>query len=157
MFALFLVLALGAVPEELTQAIAQLDSDRLAVATAQAKADLSAANLEAVFHRLYPVPIKPQPVPIVAHKLEIIMVGGEGCAPCIKMRPILAALQLEGVAVVEVSAESLSGQGWHVTATPTFITVLDGKELVRAVGSLTQAQLRTWWANTQAWVARKYP
>lgn len=165
MFALILALTLSAVPDDLAAAIAKVEADKTSVAAATAAYAADLAALDAIYHSHYPVPGPapcpvPQPTPSPqpsVHQVGIVMVGGAGCAPCLKMRPILAALATEGVTVTEVDADTPVGQGWQATATPTFISTCDGKELHRSVGTLTHDQLKTWFADTQAWVRKKYP
>jgi thiol-disulfide isomerase/thioredoxin len=154
--ALFLLAVLVAadpspVPADLAAAIQTVETDRALLAV-----DL--AKLQAVFSAHYPPVIPPLPTPAPAvHAVGLVMIGGQGCAPCIKMRPILAQLKTEGITVTEIEAGSAEGLKYQVAATPTFITLCDGVELHRSVGSLTHDQVATWWSDTLAWVKRKYP
>ena len=90
------------------------------------------------------------------------MIGGAGCAPCLKMRPILAKLAAAGVPIAEVDAATPAGQAWGVSATPTFVVTVDGKEILpqsgkRHVGAMDDATISAWCQELQAWFATAYP
>lgn len=69
--------------------------------------------------------------------------GGDGCRPCRRMRPILASLEAKGYAVETIATETNEDlvRQYGVTQTPTFVVLVDGKELDRSIGMTSQAEL----------------
>ena len=160
--------ATAAVPIDLVAAMNAVEADRAAVAAAQtafttAQAALSSGTAalaisvqaEHALHDKYYPPVNPTPGP-VGHTVGLVMVGGAGCPPCKRMEPILAQLAKEGLTVSNLDAET-TGLVWKVSATPTFISTVDGVEANRSVGTLTHDQIKGWYALTKEWAAKKYP
>lgn len=66
------------------------------------------------------------------------------CGPCQQMSPIVSKLQRQGYAIrkVDVDQEPNLARQFRVDSMPTFILVIDGKEVNRIVGMTNEAQLR---------------
>lgn len=103
-------------------------------------------------------PVLP-PTPSDTHTVSILEIGQTGCGPCDDMDSILTKVRAAGVAVsrVDIDKDPTAKARWKPTATPTFVTLIDGQEGNRHVGSLTEHQLTQWFGDTKAWVLKKYP
>jgi thioredoxin len=66
------------------------------------------------------------------------------CGPCQQMAPIVEKLQREGLSIrkVDVDQEQTLTSQFKVSAMPTFVLVIDGKEADRRVGRMTESDLR---------------
>lgn len=75
---------------------------------------------------------------------EMIVVGGEWCAPCKQQAPIIQRLELEGVIVhhVDYDRQRKVAESWRVSAMPTMIVLTDRKETARFVGLTSYERLR---------------
>jgi putative thioredoxin len=65
------------------------------------------------------------------------------CNPCKKTRPVVEELKKEGFQfqIIDVDYEQLLAKQFQVKSIPTFILLEDGKELDRATGAQTRAEL----------------
>ena len=65
------------------------------------------------------------------------------CGPCRSMEPTIRRLAADGYAVrmVNVDEESSLAQQFRVDSVPTYVLVLDGREVGRLVGPTSHAQL----------------
>lgn len=65
------------------------------------------------------------------------------CPPCQQMRPVLEQLAASGrqVRAVDVHREPEAARQYRITATPTFVIMVNGREQARAEGVLSAAQL----------------
>jgi thiol-disulfide isomerase/thioredoxin len=77
---------------------------------------------------------------------EIIDFSARWCGPCQQVAPLVARLEREGepIRTVDVDAQRDVAQRFKVTAMPTFVLLIDGKEVDRNVGAMSEAQLRAW-------------
>ncbi len=75
----------------------------------------------------------------------LIEFSSSRCRPCQQMKPVLQALQQNGVAIrsVDVDRESELAQRYQVRETPTYVIVAGGKEVSRLVGMQTAEALWT--------------
>ena len=66
------------------------------------------------------------------------------CAPCVAMQPVIAQLEQSGVPVrhVNVSTEPQLATRFGIRSTPTYVVLVDGKEVTRLSGSQTLGDLR---------------
>lgn len=66
------------------------------------------------------------------------------CGPCQQMAPLVARLEREGLPVrkVDIDKESALADKFGVSTIPTFVLVVDGKEVERHSGAMTETQLR---------------
>lgn len=70
--------------------------------------------------------------------------GATWCGPCQQVAPVVEKLQREGLPIRKVDIDKqrdLTGK-YNVQQIPTFVLVIDGKEVDRATGRLTEADLR---------------
>ena len=168
------------IPADLQAAMIAVEKDKADVAaakTAYAAAQLAltsgttalatdTANERVLHDKYYPAP-GPTPTPD-SHTMEVLMISGSGCVPCLTMKPIVAKLAAQGLPVRTVEDTSHEGQKWNVTSVPTFILIIDGKEVLpsttgkdadakRQVGAMTESQLSGWIAGLQEWMKKKFP
>ena len=98
------------------------------------------------------------PAPTDDHPVQILEIASSTCGPCNALDKILAAAQAAGVPVTRVDTDKdPTAAKWNVDVTPTFITLVGGVEVTRYRGPLNLKQLSDWFADTKAWVAKKYP
>ncbi len=77
---------------------------------------------------------------------EILDFSATWCGPCQNMKPLVHKLQAEGhpIRVIDVDREPETSQKFRVKAMPTFVLLVDGHEVERHVGGMSEGQLRTW-------------
>jgi len=80
---------------------------------------------------------------------EVLDFSARWCGPCQQVAPLVARLEREGLPIrsVDVDAERELAQRFNVTAMPTFVLVIDGREVARQTGILSEDQLRAWLAR----------
>ena len=132
-------------------AVAQAVVDQL-TPTAKALATQVQAD-QAALAALVGVPTpNPTPVP-VGPQVSLLVIGSTTCVPCIAMHPDIDALKASGVPISRTDTDTdPTAAKWAVTATPTTIVLVDGKEVQRYVGKLDKAALSDWYTKIQAWV-----
>ncbi len=66
------------------------------------------------------------------------------CGPCQQMAPIVARLEREGLPIrkVDVDKEKGLADRFGITSLPTFVVVINGKEVHRQSGAVTETDLR---------------
>jgi thiol-disulfide isomerase/thioredoxin len=77
---------------------------------------------------------------------EVLDFSATWCGPCQQMSPLVARLEREGLPIrkVDVDEERPLANRFNVTAMPTFVLVIDGKEVDRNIGPMSEQQLRSW-------------
>lgn len=72
--------------------------------------------------------------------------GTKWCGPCQSVAPLVARLERDGLPIRSVDAELQRdlAQQFGITNYPTFVLVIDGKEVDRHVGTMDEASLRAW-------------
>ncbi len=67
------------------------------------------------------------------------------CGPCQQMAPIVEKLQREGVPIRKIDVDQHSDlvSKFQVTGMPTFVLVVEGKEVERRTGRMAESELRT--------------
>ncbi len=70
--------------------------------------------------------------------------GASWCGPCQRVAPLVAKLEREGLPVksVDIDQQKELANQFRVDRVPTFVLVVDGKEVDRVVGLMTEAELR---------------
>jgi thiol-disulfide isomerase/thioredoxin len=70
--------------------------------------------------------------------------SSQNCGPCQRMRPIVEKLEEQGLPVrlVDVDQQPELAQQFNIRLLPTFVLVVDGREVTRQVGPRTEAELR---------------
>ena len=171
------------IPADLQAAMLAVEKDKTAVASAQtafdaAKIALTSGttqlaadilNERALHDKYYPSPT-PQPTPnpdVTTHVVSVVMVGGAGCPPCKLFGPVIKQLASEGQNITEVDAATPAGAAYGVSSTPTFILLVDGKEVNRSAGFFTPPKkstdnqgkndIKAWIDACKKWVKEKYP
>jgi len=135
---------------------AQADVRALADATSRAKsaADALAADKQALTAAIdqaaNPVPV----VPVVPKVVSLVVISSDNCKPCKLLEPILLKLIDEGVQI-SITKDVADAVTWKAKVTPSLIMLVDGKEVSRSDGSLTEPQIRDWYAKTVAWSKKK--
>ncbi len=74
----------------------------------------------------------------------VLEFSGSGCAPCQQVAPIISKLEREGLPIQSVNVESeraLASQ-YRIDRVPTFVLIVDGREVERAQGALTETAIR---------------
>lgn len=89
---------------------------------------------------LQATPETPTPIRLVAFQ-------GDGCGPCIAMRPVVARLERSGVRVERIDIDDKKAikrlrLREPITAVPTFVAVRGDRELGRIRGKTTFGKLR---------------
>lgn len=66
------------------------------------------------------------------------------CGPCQQMSPIVDRLAQEGYPIrkVDVDRQRALAERYQITSMPTFVLVVDGREVMRQPGATSEAQLR---------------
>lgn len=77
---------------------------------------------------------------------EVIDFSATWCGPCQQMAPLVARLEREGLPIrsVDVDAQRDLAHRFSINAMPTFVLVVDGKEVERHTGGMSESQLREW-------------
>lgn len=80
---------------------------------------------------------------------EVIDFSATWCGPCQAVAPIVKKLEREGQSIrtVDIDQDQALTQKYNVNAMPTFVLVVDGREVERHVGGMTEQQLRGWLAK----------
>lgn len=70
--------------------------------------------------------------------------GATWCGPCQRVAPLVAKLEREGLPVksVDIDEQKELANQFRVDRVPTFVLVVDGKEVDRVVGLMTEGELR---------------
>ncbi len=90
---------------------------------------------------------KPAPIPKVVQLIEI---ASTTCDPCNKMQPIVDQLAKNGANVRRLNTDKENCPYAH-SVTPTWIMLVDGKEVARAEGMYDLKRLQDWWDAMTAW------
>lgn len=74
------------------------------------------------------------------------------CGPCQQMAPLVSRLCREGVPIrkIDVDQERALSQQFHVQSIPSFVLVVNGKEVTRIVGATSEQELRRLFARIPA-------
>lgn len=66
------------------------------------------------------------------------------CGPCQQMAPLVARLEREGLSIrkVDIDQEKALANKYNITSIPTFVLIVDGKEVQRQSGAMSEADLR---------------
>lgn len=76
---------------------------------------------------------------------EMLAFSASWCGPCRKMHPIIEALMNDGAPICEVDADSEHGRKlkaeYKVKSFPTYIMLIDGKEVARVTGATSRNRL----------------
>lgn len=66
------------------------------------------------------------------------------CGPCQQMAPLVARLEREGLPIrkVDIDQEKTLANKFNITSIPTFVLVVEGKEVQRQSGAMSEADLR---------------
>jgi thioredoxin 1 len=101
------------------------------------------ASLPAVQMPL-PVPEVVEPNPIPVPGVQLIAFTSTWCGPCAKMKPILTAMEADGVTIqrVDFDRDKTLVAKYKVVTLPTVVVLRGGKEVVRKVGLVTLETLR---------------
>lgn len=75
---------------------------------------------------------------------EVLDFSASYCGPCRQMKPLVSQLEREGLPIrqVDIQAERALAERFHVEKIPTFILVIDGREVARRVGMMSESDLR---------------
>ena len=136
--------------------VAALADAQTALTAAQATLAQSRAALAALLDPLgptpSPVPPGPGPAPApVGPVVSLVVISADGCAPCVTLEKNLATLGDKRVTITKTAADSAK---WAVTATPTLVLTVDGKEQARYVGLLSANAVKDWLQRTDSWVTQ---
>lgn len=111
-----------------------------AAAVAQAQADLAAL-----------IGPTPQPAPVGTVSL-LAVTSPATCAPCKVLQPVLDALVRAGKPITTLDGgDPLATTKWKVISVPTLIMRVDGTEVSRYSGPLSQASITDWLDATAKW------
>lgn len=77
---------------------------------------------------------------------EVLDFSSRNCGPCQRMAPLVARLERDGLPIraVDVDQQRDLAQRFNITAMPTFVLLVDGKEIDRHVGMMEESTLRAW-------------
>lgn len=77
---------------------------------------------------------------------EVLEFSASWCGPCQQMAPLVARLEREGLPIhsIDVDAHPDLRSRFNVTAMPTFILLIDGREAARKSGPMSEQELRGW-------------
>lgn len=80
---------------------------------------------------------------------EVLDFSARWCGPCQQMAPLVARLEREGLPIrsVDVDAQRDLAARFNINRLPTFVLVVDGREVARHTGPLSEHDLRTWLAQ----------
>ncbi|MEZ6057187.1 MAG: thioredoxin domain-containing protein [Planctomycetaceae bacterium] len=83
---------------------------------------------------------------------EVIDFSATWCGPCQQVAPIVNKLEQEGhsIRTVDTDKDRQLAERYNVSQLPTFVLVVDGRELERHIGKMTEQQLRVWLAKIPA-------
>jgi S1-C subfamily serine protease len=81
-----------------------------------------------------------------ASRGEVIDFSATWCGPCQSVAPTVARLERDGFPIrsVDVDRNRDLAQRFNVTAMPTFVLIVDGKEVDRHEGIMSESELRAW-------------
>lgn len=79
-----------------------------------------------------------------APNAELLDFTAEWCGPCQTMRPVVEQLRREGYPVrqIDVDQQRALASRFGITGMPTFVLVVNGKEVERKVGACSEGHLR---------------
>ena len=83
----------------------------------------------------------------------LVEIGATSCGPCNAMDAILKTLVAEGMPIKRINTDQNAAlvDRWQIKGTPTFVMLVDAKEVSRSIGALDVGQLRGWYKATQDW------
>lgn len=75
---------------------------------------------------------------------QIYDFGAKWCGPCQQVAPVVEKLQREGLPIrkIDIDQQKDLANRFQIKQIPTFVLVVDGKEVDRVTGSLTESDLR---------------
>jgi thiol-disulfide isomerase/thioredoxin len=87
-----------------------------------------------------------------AGETALLDFSAEGCAPCRQMRPLLDQLAAEGhpIRFLDVTSDEELATRHDVRALPTFVMLVDGREVDRSVGATSRERLLAMLAKAPA-------
>ena len=141
-------------------ALAAAQADVARLAQAQEKARVAAKSLaddQAALNQAIQAAANPPPTPVVppaaTHVIEVLEIGATSCGPCNAMDAILKTLVAEGMSIKRINTDQNPAlvDRWQIKGTPTFVMLVDAKEVSRSIGALDIGQLRGWYKATQDW------
>ena len=101
-----------------------------------------------------PTPIPTPPLP-PAQRVTMVEISTANCAPCIQMKPAIDTLVASGVPITTLDAADAEAAKYKVAGCPCLIMLVDGAEVTRSVGFLTQDHIQTWYQATKDWAAKQ--
>ncbi|MCA9113132.1 MAG: thioredoxin family protein, partial [Planctomycetaceae bacterium] len=74
---------------------------------------------------------------------EVLDFSATWCGPCQQMAPIVSKLERQGYPIrkVDVDTNRALAQKYGISSIPAFVLVVDGKEVTRIVGAVSEQQL----------------
>jgi thioredoxin-like negative regulator of GroEL len=85
----------------------------------------------------------------------MIELASSTCQPCNAFDPILLELQKEGFPITRIDTDKTK-TNYTVKATPSFVMLMDGKEVGRVEGSLSKIKITEWYNAVLIW-SKKQP
>lgn len=84
-----------------------------------------------------------------ASRGEVLDFSARWCGPCQQMAPLVARLEREGLPIrtVDVDANRELAARFNISRLPTFVLVVDDREVARHTGFLSEQDLRGWLAQ----------
>ena len=74
----------------------------------------------------------------------VLEFSSESCGPCQQVAPVVAKLEREGLPIrsIDVTTDQALAEKYNVTSIPTFVLVVDEKEMHRSSGVQSEGQIR---------------
>ncbi len=74
----------------------------------------------------------------------VLEFSSESCGPCQQVAPVVAKLEREGLPIrsIDVTTDQALAEKYNVTSIPTFVLVVDEKEIHRSSGVQSEGQIR---------------
>lgn len=74
----------------------------------------------------------------------VLEFSSESCGPCQQVAPVVAKLEREGLPIrsIDVNADQSLAEKYNVTSIPTFVLVVDEKEVERSSGVQSEGRIR---------------
>jgi len=85
--------------------------------------------------------------------IELVEIASSTCDPCNKMQPIVDELSKNGVNIRRLNTDKETCPYAH-SVTPTWIMLVDGKEVSRAEGMYDKKRLQAWWEEMVIWAKK---
>ncbi len=70
--------------------------------------------------------------------------GATWCGPCQQVAPVVAKLEREGLPIrtVDIDQQKALADRYHIDSVPTFVLIVDGKEVTRRSGAMSEGDIR---------------